>query len=254
MKTDISSRIIFEDNHIIVVNKPAGILSQGDSSGAVSLLDLVKEYVKVRYSKPGDAFIGLVHRLDKPVSGVMVFARTSKAASRLHAEITSGSMEKYYIAVTDSKISAGPGWHRLENYLYRERDITLVSKKNSNNSERSLLDYTLLENNNSRGLVLVKLGTGRKHQIRAQLSNLGCPVLGDLKYGSNIKRGGPFCLHSLLLSFTHPVKRNRMEFYCPPPDDLLFQADSDPSMLKDKVMEKISLFRDQIFLSNTDPL
>lgn len=254
MINDISSRILYEDNHIIVVNKPAGILSQGDISGEDSLLDLVRDYVKIKYAKPGEAFIGLVHRLDRPVSGVMVFARTSKAASRLHREITTGSMEKYYIAVTGRGINAGPGWHRLENYLYRDRDITRVTDCEKSNAQKAVLYYTVLGNNGKRGLLLVKLDTGRKHQIRAQLSAMGIPVLGDIKYGSLEKRGGPVYLHSLFLSFNHPVSKNRMEFFCPPPDDFFLQTGYNPSLLREELVKKISTYNDHAFLSKTDPL
>ena len=122
MKPGSNINIIHEDNHIIVADKPAGMLSQGDISGDISLLDMLKSYVKTKYAKPGEAFIGLVHRLDRHVSGLMVFARTSKAASRLHGEITSGRMEKYYIAIAGKEILPDSSWHRIENHLLRQKD------------------------------------------------------------------------------------------------------------------------------------
>jgi len=254
MKHDISWRVLFEDNHIIVVNKPSGMLTQGDISGEESLLDLLKEYVKVKYSKPGEAFIGLVHRLDRPVSGLLVFARTSKAASRLHAEITSGRMDKFYIALTGGRTGRGPGWHSLENHLRRDRDITVICGRNDRDAQRALLYYTELDTPGKNGLLLIKLETGRKHQIRAQLSAAGHAVLGDRKYGSFTGMGNGICLHSVYLAFTHPVKKELMEFYSPPPDEFMQRAGLSEAGMKALVMEKISSFRDQIFLSKTDPL
>jgi 23S rRNA pseudouridine1911/1915/1917 synthase len=240
---DISIKIIHEDNHIIVADKPAGILSQGDMSGRESLLDMLKNYVKLKYDKPGEAFIGLVHRLDRPVSGLMVFARTSKAASRLHQEIISGRMEKFYIAVTEMELIAGSDWHRLENNLIRKKDKTFISVKESRNSQRSVLYYNVLKCGEGKSLLLVKLETGRKHQIRAQLAGMGAPVYGDSKYGSPISAGKAICLHSVFLKFMHPVKKTMVEFYSPPPEIFRRSADFIPEDLQPVIMEKIRSFR-----------
>ncbi len=253
MEKNISSRILFEDNHIIVVDKPAGMLSQGDISGDMSLLDLLKKHVKDKYAKPGEAFMGLVHRLDRPVSGLMVYARTSKAASRLHEEITSGRMEKYYLALTDTKPVPAAGWHKLENYLVREKNITHIATKRTRNSQQALLHYSVISNGGGRGLFLIKLETGRKHQIRAQLSGMGCPVLGDAGYGSNKNAGRSICLHSVCLAFNHPVKKEFMEFYSTPPDSFMSGSGIDADTLKGELSEKIKAFRDQAFLSKPVP-
>jgi len=241
--TDTNIKIIYEDNHIIVTDKPAGILSQGDISGQTSLLDMLKNYVKLKYNKPGEAFIGLVHRLDRHVSGLMVFARTSKAASRLHQEITSGRMEKFYIAVTEMELNAGTDWHRLENNLVREKDKTFISVKDCKNSQRSVLYYNVLKCGKGKSLLLVKLETGRKHQIRAQLAGMGAPVYGDTRYGSSISAGKAICLHSVFLGFMHPVKKKPLEFYSPPPELFRRSADFIPEDLQPEIMEKIRSFR-----------
>jgi 23S rRNA pseudouridine1911/1915/1917 synthase len=210
--------ILYEDNHIIVVCKPSGMLSQGDISGDDSLLDILKQYVKEKYGKEGEAFIGLVHRLDMPVSGVMVFARTSKAARRLHAEIISGKMEKFYAAVVEKELPDDRKWHRLENFLIRERDITKTVLKETKDSQRADLNYRTILSSKGYTLVLIKLGTGRKHQIRAQFSAMGAPVTGDKKYGSKNEVKNSICLHSVFLSFSHPTLKERMKFYYAVPD------------------------------------
>jgi len=209
----MTPEILYEDNHIIVVNKPSGMLSQGDASGDDSLLDILKQYVKKKYNKDGDAFIGLVHRLDMPVSGVMVFARTSKAARRLHAEIISDNMNKYYIAVVEKELPDDKIWHKLENFLTRERDVTKIVLKETKDSQKADLCYRTIRSSNGYTLVLVKLGTGRKHQIRAQFSSIGAAVAGDKKYGSKNEVKNSICLHSVFLSFSHPTHKEKMKFY-----------------------------------------
>ncbi|HPS57604.1 MAG TPA: RluA family pseudouridine synthase [Spirochaetota bacterium] len=239
----IPAIIIYEDNHIIVADKPAGILSQGDISGETSLLDMLKNYVKLKYSKPGEAFIGLVHRLDKHVSGLMVFARTSKAASRLHDEITSGKMEKYYIALAEKEIVPDQDWHMIENYLYREKDKTFIAAKEGKNTQRGVLYYTAIASGRGKSLLLVKLETGRKHQIRAQLTGMGAPVYGDARYGSSASTGKAICLHSVFLGFVHPVKKTPVEFFSPPPELFRQSADFIPGDLQAELMERIRQFR-----------
>ncbi|PKL17202.1 MAG: RNA pseudouridine synthase [Spirochaetae bacterium HGW-Spirochaetae-5] len=232
----MTPEILYEDNHIIVVNKPSGMLSQGDSSGDESLLDVLKQYVKEKYSKEGEAFIGLVHRLDRPVSGVMVFARTSKAARRLHSEIISGNMQKFYLAVVEKEMSMDNKWHRLENFLRRERDLTKVAVKENMDTQRADLSYKTISLSNEFSLLLIKLGTGRKHQIRAQFSALDAPIAGDKKYGSESEYKNSIMLCSVFLSFTHPTLKKRMEFYSPPPDIFGRVIQYDPESLKVKII------------------
>jgi len=210
-------KIVYEDNHIIVTDKPAGILTQGDYSGETSLLEMIKEHVRIKYNKPGEAFIGLVHRLDRPVSGLLVFARTSKAAARLQKEFISGRIKKFYLAVVETSSELNPGWNKLENFLERERDVTRIVPGATSKSEKAVLYYHELARGINFSLMLIKLDTGKKHQIRAQLSGIGKPVTGDKKYGSTENTGESILLHSALLSFRHPVRDELMQYYSPPP-------------------------------------
>lgn len=227
--------IFYEDNHIIVADKPAGILTQADYSGETSLLEMIREYVRVKYNKPGEAFIGLVHRLDRPVSGLLVFARTSKAAARLQKEFTSGRIKKFYLAVIENETDLKEGWSRLENNLERERDITRIVPAASAKSEKGVLYYHPLMQSGKYALILIKLDTGKKHQIRAQLSGLGKPVAGDKKYGSKNNTGDSIMLHSAYLSFAHPTKDEILHFYSEPP--ALFEKFI--SIERDKLSERV---------------
>lgn len=237
----MTPEILYEDNHIIIANKPSGLLSQGDASGNDSLLDILKQYVKKKYNKEGDAFVGLVHRLDMPVSGVMVFARTSKAARRLHSEILSGNMHKYYLAVVEKEMPDDGKWHKLENFLSREKDITKVSKKESSDTQRADLNYRTIISSKNFSLVLIKLGTGRKHQIRAQFSFIGAPVAGDKKYGSLNEFKNSICLSSVYLSFSHPTLKEMMKFYSPPPEIFYKFISFNPEQIKEKILELIEV-------------
>lgn len=238
-----SIEILHEDNHIIVACKPAGVLSQGDISGDLSMLELLKSFIKKKYHKPGNVFIGLVHRLDRQVSGVMVFARTSKAASRLHEEITSGKMDKYYTAVVERELPGGKGWQKLDNYLAREKDKTFITAGQGRNTQRGILYYNTLTCGEGKSLILVKLETGRKHQIRAQFAGIDAPVYGDTRYGSQFPTGKGICLHSVYLGFIHPVKKEQVEFYAPPPELFRQSVSFIPEDLQAEVMEKIRQFR-----------
>jgi len=232
-------KIIYEDNHIIVADKPSGILTQGDYSGEQSLLNMLKEYIRLKYNKPGEAFIGLVHRLDRPVSGLLVFARTSKAAARLQKEFTSGRIEKYYIAAIENNAGLNDDWITLENNLLRERDITRVVKQESKQTEKGILHLYPLMQTKKYSLLLIKLDTGKKHQIRAQLSASGNPIIGDKKYGSVKDTGDAICLHSAYLSFTHPTLKTAMEFYSQPPEIFNGFVSYDDKALKSKVLSII---------------
>ncbi|MCR5610738.1 MAG: hypothetical protein K6F68_02775 [Clostridiales bacterium] len=206
--------ILYEDNHIIVVEKPVNVPTQGDETGDLSLLDMVKAYVKEKYNKPGDVFIGLVHRLDRPVGGVMVFARTSKAASRLvpqFAEKNRQGAEKKYAAVV---LGEAPDRGSLEDWLLRDDNShsTLVVKENTDNAKMAVLDYRTAARRKGMSLLDVDLKTGRHHQIRVQLSNAGFPIWGDQRYNTAAVPGQQIALYAYSLSFEHPVTHERMRF------------------------------------------
>lgn len=235
-------KIIYEDNHVIVADKPAGILTQGDYSGETSLLDMIRDYVRVKYNKPGDAYIGLVHRLDRPVSGLLVFARTSKAAARLHKEFTSGRINKFYLAVIENDEYLKEGWTRMENFLERERDVTLIKSRASARTEKGVLFFHPIARQGNFSLVLIKLDTGKKHQIRAQFAGLVKPVAGDKKYGSKNSTGKSIMLHSSYLSFSHPVKNETLEFYSEPPVAFEQFISIDRVNLAEKVLQLAESF------------
>ena len=199
-------QVLYEDNHIIVVLKPCNILSQSDVTGDIDMLTLVKEYIKKKYKKPGNVYIGLVHRLDRPTSGIMIFARTSKAASRLSKQIKNNQMRKSYLAVIPNfKDKAGT----LIDYLKKENNgNTIVTDKE--NGKYAELKYKLIEQKNNLSLVSIDLITGRHHQIRVQFSSRGYPLYGDQRYGEQNKQ--QLALFCYKLEFTHPVTKENMSF------------------------------------------
>ena len=202
--------VLYEDNHIIVVEKPVNVLSQSDSTNDVDLLSMVKDYVKVKYNKPGNVYIGLIHRLDRPVGGIMVFARTSKAASRLSEQVQKHEFSKKYLAVVNGKVSdSGEFVDKLERL---SNGNTIVSK----NGKEPILNYKLVEYNKDKdcSLVEINLKTGRHHQIRVQFSSRGHALCGDQRYGVEDKT--QIALFAYHLSFTHPVSKERMEFELKP--------------------------------------
>ena len=204
-------KILYEDNHLIVAVKPAGVLSQSDGSNAPDMLTILKAYIKEKYNKPGEVYLGLVHRLDRPVSGVMVFARTSKAASRLSEQIRTRKVEKIYRAVVQGSTEASGS---LENYILKDSSTNTVSvhDKEVPGSKHAVLDYKKVKVLNDRSLVEIHLGTGRAHQIRAQFAHSGHPLLGDRRYGSTELWDGDICLQAYKLAFDHPTKGDRMTF------------------------------------------
>ena len=208
--------VIYEDNHIIVVEKIPNIPSQSDATRDIDMLTLVKEYVKEKYQKPGNVYIGLVHRLDRPVGGVMVFARTSKAASRLSNQVREKIFRKEYLAIVDGKIDKEG---TLEDYLYKDEknNVSRVVDKNNRNSKFAKLDYKLLayDKENDLSIVKINLHTGRHHQIRVQLANIGHSIYGDQKYG---KRGKDkqIALWAYKITFEHPTKKEKISFECLP--------------------------------------
>lgn len=208
--------VIYEDNHIIVVEKIPNIPSQSDVTGDIDMLTLVKEYIKEKYQKPGNVYIGLVHRLDRPVGGIMVFARTSKAASRLSNQIREKTFKKEYLAIVDGKIN---NEGTLENYLYKDEknNTSKVVDKNKKNSKFAKLDYKLLvyDKENDLSLVKINLHTGRHHQIRVQLANTGHSIYGDQKYGKRGKNK-QIALWAYKVTFEHPTKKEKISFECFP--------------------------------------
>ena len=206
-------KVIYEDNHIIVVEKQPNIPSQADKTGDIDMLTLVKEYIKEKYNKPGNVYIGLVHRLDRPVGGVMVFARTSKAASRLSNQVREKVFKKKYLAVVDGKIDNEKG--TLEDYLYKDEknNISKVVNKDKKNAKLAKLDYEVLKYNEVKDLSLVEINlhTGRHHQIRVQLSNFGHSIFGDQKYGTRGK-GKQIALWAYELTIEHPITKEKMTF------------------------------------------
>ncbi len=210
-------KILYEDNHVIVCIKPAGVLSQSDGSGAPDMLTILKRYIKEKYGKPGEVYLGLVHRLDRPVSGVMVFARTSKAASRLSEQIRTRKVEKLYRCVVNGVLE---GSGRLENYISKDeaRNIVTVSDSEKPGYKASYLDYRAIATKDGLTLTEIRLGTGRSHQIRAQMAHNGYPLVGDQKYGLKDNRCKDIVLESFKLSFEHPVKREFITFEAPIPE------------------------------------
>lgn len=210
-------KILYEDNHLIVAVKPAGVLSQSDGTDSPDMLTLLKEYIKIRYSKPGNVFLGLVHRLDRNVSGVMVFAKTSKGASRLSEQIRNHNFEKRYLAIVGGKPSSEEG--TLVNFLLKDSvnnvEKVFDEKKHPSEAKRCSLSYRVLKTGEYKGkaisLVDIKLDSGRSHQIRAQLSHMGNPILGDKKYGDRLY-SGDVALKSYRLGFKHPTTSEPMEF------------------------------------------
>jgi len=206
-------KIIYEDNHIIVVEKTPNIPSQADKTGDMDMLTLVKNYIKEKYNKPGNVYLGLVHRLDRPVGGVMVFAKTSKAASRLSEQVRTKSLKKIYLAVVDGKVEKAKGI--LEDYLYKDErnNISKVVNATKKNAKLAKLDYEVLKYNEVKDLSLLKvnLHTGRHHQIRVQLSNFGHSIFGDQKYGTRGK-GKQIALWAYSLTIIHHTTKEEMTF------------------------------------------
>ena len=206
-------RILYEDNHIIVAVKPPNIPSQGDKTEDVDMLTIIKEYLKEKYNKPGNVYLGLVHRLDRPVGGVMVFAKTSKAASRLSEQVRNKTFKKEYLAIVDGKPKNKNG--TLEDYLLKneKNNISKVVKEGTKNSKYAKLDYEVIKYNEEIDLSLLKvlLHTGRHHQIRVQLSNMGNSICGDQKYGTR-GRGKQISLWAYKLTIQHPITKEELSF------------------------------------------
>ena len=209
--------ILYEDNHIIVVMKPRGVPTCGDESGDDSLLEQVRRYVKEKYNKPGNVYIGLIHRLDRPTGGVMVFAKTSKAASRLAEQMRGGDFEKKYLAV----LVGVPKEEKatLVNYLKKNpvNNMVYICTQTTDGAKLASLEYRIVEEKGGYCLADIKLHTGRTHQIRVQMAGISHPVYGDMRYGGENAKKGNLALWSYSLAFTHPVTKERMKFMLEPP-------------------------------------
>lgn len=210
--------ILYEDNHIIVVNKAIGEIVQADPTGDLSLEEMVREYIRVKYNKPGAAFLGVVHRIDRPVSGIVLMARTSKALTRLNEMMVGGAFKKTYLAIVKNKPELPEG--TLEHLLVRntKTNKSYITQKASKDSKKAILTYRVAGSSDRYHLLEVGLVTGRHHQIRCQLAHIGSPIKGDLKYGAERSNpDGGICLHSYKLEFVHPVQNVPVVFEAAPP-------------------------------------
>jgi 23S rRNA pseudouridine1911/1915/1917 synthase len=218
-------QIIYEDNHLILLNKLPSQIVQGDKTGDEPLSEKLKKYLKEKYNKPGEVFLGVVHRLDRPVSGIVLFARTSKALSRLNEMLKKREIKKVYLAVVKNS-PPNPSAH-LIHYLFRDekKNKSFVVAEDRKDSKKAELIYQVIKSSDNYHLLEIELLTGRHHQIRAQLAHIGCPIKGDLKYG--FPRTNPDAsihLHSARIEFMHPVKKEMMVFEASPPKDPLWDC------------------------------
>lgn len=216
--------VLYEDNHLIIVNKNTSEIVQGDKTGDKPLSDIVKDWLKEKYNKPGNVFCGVTHRLDRPVSGIVIFAKTSKALTRLNEMFKNKEIQKTYWAITKNE----PKEHSatLVHYLLRneKQNKSYAYDTEKINSKKSILHYTLISKSDNFNLLEINLETGRHHQIRCQLSKIGCVIKGDLKYGADRSNpDGGISLHARKISFIHPVSKNLIEVIAPVPEDKLWK-------------------------------
>ena len=215
--------VLYEDNHLIAVNKKSGDIVQGDKTGDTPLSDFVKEYIKKKYNKPGEVFLGTIHRLDRPTSGIVLYARTSKALSRMNEQFRNKEVQKTYWAVVDSSPPNTNG--TLDNYLQKNQKQNKSYVTKNNGGKHAVLDYKLLKKLDNFYLLEIKPQTGRHHQIRVQLANIGCVIKGDLKYGAK-RSNKDASIHLLAqkLEFIHPVKKESITILAPVPKDSVWDA------------------------------
>lgn len=217
-------QVVYEDNHIIIVNKTCREIVQGDKTGDKPLSEMLKDWLKEKYAKPGNVFVGVTHRLDRPVSGLVVFAKTSKALSRLNEMFRTGAIQKTYWAVVKNRPEAPSG--TLVHYLTRNEKLNKSTAFNSprNGAQRAELDYRIIAEGDNYRMLEVDLKTGRHHQIRCQLAKMGCPIKGDLKYGAERSNlDGGISLHARRVCFEHPVSHITVDVTAPVPNDRLWQ-------------------------------
>lgn len=221
--------VLYEDNHIIAVNKTCNEIVQGDKTGDTPLSEIVKAYIKEKYNKPGEVFLGVTHRLDRPTSGVVLFARTSKALARLNDMFKSHTeIRKTYWAIVEK--APAKTEDRLENYLVRNEKLnkSFIAKPGDKEAKNAVLTYKTIATGDRYTLLEINLETGRHHQIRCQLAAIGCPIKGDLKYGARRSNpDGGICLHARKIEFVHPVSKQDISITAPVPDDRLWQALSE---------------------------
>lgn len=218
-------QVLFEDNHIVIVNKRAGDITQGDKTGDKPLSEVVKEYIKDKYNKPGDVFLGVVHRLDRPTSGIIIFARTSKSLERLNKMLRDKTIHKTYWAVV--KKHPKKEKDTLINYLRKnpKNNKSKAYTKEIEGSKKAVLHYTVLKKLDNYSLIEIDLETGRHHQIRTQLSTIGSPIKGDLKYGfDRSNKDGSIHLHARKIKFTHPVSKELINITAPTPKEVIWNA------------------------------
>lgn len=225
LSTAKNLQVIYEDNHLIAINKRPGDIVQGDKTGDAPLSEVVKEYIKIKYDKPGNVYLGVAHRLDRPTSGIVVFAKTSKALPRLNKLFAEKDAKKTYWAVVKNQ----PPEERelLTHWLKRntKQNKSYAHTKEVTESKKSILEYKLLKKLDNYFLLEIDLHTGRHHQIRAQLAVIGCTIKGDLKYGADrSNKDGSIHLHARTLSFIHPVKKEVLNLIAPPPNEAIWNA------------------------------
>ena len=224
--SNIASQIIFEDNHLLVINKNAGQLVQGDKTGDESLLESIKNFIKIRDNKPGNVFLGLVHRIDRPTSGLVIYAKTSKALSRLTQMVKNREIKKTYWAVVAKEMI--PQSQRLVHYLKKneKNNKAIIFTKPTEGAKEAILTYNIIKTLDNYLLLEIDLETGRHHQIRAQLSKIGASIKGDLKYGApRSNPDGGISLHARKLEFIHPVTKEHVEIVAPvPQNDAVWRA------------------------------
>ncbi|MFM7667960.1 MAG: RluA family pseudouridine synthase [Bacteroidota bacterium] len=219
----MSLEILYEDNHVIVINKKASDIVQGDKTGDVTLPDRIKAYLKEKYNKPGNVFCGVVHRLDRPTSGAVIFARTSKALERLNKQFRDKETNKVYWAIVEQKPEKNSD--RLVHFLRKNenQNKSYVCDKNAFGAKEAILTYNFLKSSDNYHLLEIELETGRHHQIRVQLATISCTIKGDLKYGSKrSNQDGSICLHARKISFIHPTSKEQIEITAPVPDNPLW--------------------------------
>ena len=223
--TEYNIQILYEDNHILIINKRVGDLVQGDKTGDKPLNEVAKSYIKEKYNKPGEVYLGVVHRLDRPTSGIVIFARTTKALSRMNETFRKKKITKTYWAIVKNPIKNASD--TLINYLKKnpKNNKSTIYLAEIKGSKKAILHYKTLKSFDNYSLLEIDLETGRHHQIRVQLSKIGLPIKGDLKYGFNrSNKNGGIHLHARKITFTHPVKKEEITITAPTPKDVLWDA------------------------------
>jgi 23S rRNA pseudouridine1911/1915/1917 synthase len=219
-------KVLYEDNHLIAVNKKSGDISQGDKTGDPPISDAIKLYLKKKYNKSGNVFLGTIHRIDRPTSGVLIFSKTSKALTRMNKAFNEKKIQKTYWAVVKNQPPNNEG--TLTNYLHKNqtKNKSFVSKKNTD--KESVLEYETIKKLNNYYLLEIKPLTGRHHQIRVQLSHIGCPIKGDVKYGARRSNTDlSIHLHARKIEFSHPVTKENIEIKAPTPNDSIWNSISE---------------------------